>query len=66
MRLKRRVISYILSMYLKVTRIFDHCCSQQELFEQILEQPTNEIFTGSNWLLCTLGLTNSGRYHSYE
>jgi hypothetical protein len=44
----------------QVTRIFDHNCTQQELFEQILEQPTDEIFTGSNWLLCTLGLTNSG------
>lgn len=45
----------------EVTRIFDHVCTQQELFEQILEQPTDEIFTGSNWLLCTLGLTNSGK-----
>lgn len=45
----------------EVTRIFDHTCTQQELFEQILEQPTDEIFTGSNWLLCTLGLTNSGK-----
>ncbi len=44
----------------QVTRIFDHHCTQQELFEQILDQPTNEIFTGSNWLFCTLGLTNSG------
>jgi hypothetical protein len=46
----------------KVSRIFDDRCTQQELFEEILEQPTNEIFTGSNWLLCTLGLTNSGKY----
>ncbi|CAF4665279.1 unnamed protein product [Rotaria sp. Silwood1] len=48
----------------EVSRIFDHRCTQQELFEQILEQPTNEIFTGSNWLLCTLGLTNSGKTHT--
>ncbi|CAF3868168.1 unnamed protein product [Rotaria sordida] len=48
----------------EVTRIFDHHCTQKELFEQILEQPTNEIFTGSNWLLCTLGLTNSGKTHT--
>ncbi|CAF3446393.1 unnamed protein product [Rotaria sp. Silwood1] len=48
----------------EVTRIFDHNCTQQELFEQILEQPTDEIFTGSNWLLCTLGLTNSGKTHT--
>ncbi|CAF3672398.1 unnamed protein product [Rotaria socialis] len=48
----------------EVTRIFDHNCTQQELFEQILEQSTDEIFTGSNWLLCTLGLTNSGKTHT--
>ncbi|CAF0894391.1 unnamed protein product [Rotaria sordida] len=48
----------------EVTKIFDHQCSQQELFEQILAQPTNEIFTGSNLLLCTLGLTNSGKTHT--
>ncbi|CAF2893478.1 unnamed protein product [Rotaria sp. Silwood2] len=48
----------------EVSRIFDHRCTQKELFEQILEQPTNEIFTGSNWLLCTLGLTNSGKTHT--
>ncbi len=49
---------------IKVTRIFDQYCTQQELFEQILDQPTNEIFTGSNWLFCTLGLTNSGKTHT--
>jgi len=54
------MINFDLNKLFKVTRIFDHHCTQQELFEQILEQPTNEIFTGSNWLLCTLGLTNSG------
>ncbi|CAF2647248.1 unnamed protein product [Rotaria sp. Silwood2] len=48
----------------EVTRIFDHNCTQEELFEQILEQSTDEIFTGSNWLLCTLGLTNSGKTHT--
>ncbi|CAF3938214.1 unnamed protein product [Adineta steineri] len=48
----------------EVSRIFDDSCTQKELFEQILEQPTNEIFTGSNWLLCTLGLTNSGKTHT--
>ncbi|CAF3730563.1 unnamed protein product, partial [Adineta steineri] len=48
----------------QVTRIFNQYCTQQELFEQILEQPTNEIFTGSNWLFCTLGLTNSGKTHT--
>jgi len=48
----------------EVTRIFDYHTTQQELFEQILEQPTDEIFTGSNWLLCTLGLTNSGKTHT--
>jgi len=47
-----------------VTRIFNENCSQQELFEQILEEPTNEIFTGSNWLFCTFGLTNSGKTHT--
>ncbi|CAF1264829.1 unnamed protein product [Adineta ricciae] len=48
----------------EVSRIFDESCTQQELFEQILKQPTNEVFTGSNWLLCTLGLTNSGKTHT--
>jgi hypothetical protein len=53
-------MNFDLNKFLKVTRIFDQHCTQQELFKQILDQPTNEIFTGSNWLLCTLGLTNSG------
>ncbi|CAF3451228.1 unnamed protein product [Rotaria socialis] len=48
----------------EVTQIFDDQCKQKELFEQILAQPTNEIFTGSNLLLCTLGLTNSGKTHT--
>ncbi|CAF0947630.1 unnamed protein product [Adineta ricciae] len=48
----------------EVTRIFNQECTQQELFEQILQEPTDEIFTGSNWLLCTLGLTNSGKTHT--
>ena len=47
-----------------MTHIFDHQCNQQDLFEQILEQPTNEVFSGANWLLCTLGLTNSGKTHT--
>lgn len=47
-------------LLLQVTKIFDYRCTQQGLFEQILLQPTNEFFTGSNLLLCTLGLTNSG------
>lgn len=50
----------------QVTRIFDQDCTQQHLFEQTLEQPTNEIFTGSNWLLCTYGLTNSGSSSSSQ
>lgn len=44
----------------QVTKIFDENCSQQKLFEEILEEPTNDIFNGSNWLFCTYGLTNSG------
>jgi len=48
----------------EVTKIFDDTCSQQKLFEEILEEPTNEIFNGSNWLFCTYGLTNSGKTHT--
>ena len=44
-----------------VTKIFDRHCTQGDLFEQILQQPTDEIFHGTNWLFSTLGLTNSGR-----
>ena len=43
-----------------VTKIFDHCCSQHDLFEEILQQPTDDLFRGNNWLFSTLGLTNSG------
>ena len=43
-----------------VTKIFDDRCTQHNLFEQILQEPTNEIFHGTNWLFSTLGLTNSG------
>lgn len=43
-----------------VTKIFDHRCTQHHLFEQVLQEPTEDIFNGNNWLFSTLGLTNSG------
>ena len=51
------------SAFVQVTRIFDPRCTQNDLFQQSLAQPVDDVFSGTNWLFCTLGLTNSGQSH---
>ncbi|CAF0886236.1 unnamed protein product [Didymodactylos carnosus] len=48
----------------EVTRVFNENCTQQEFYSSTFEIPTNEVFEGSNWLLFTMGLSNSGKTHT--
>ncbi|CAF0970877.1 unnamed protein product, partial [Didymodactylos carnosus] len=48
----------------EVTRVFNEQCTQEEFYSQTFEMPTNAVFEGSNWLLFTMGLSNSGKTHT--